>query len=429
MNGYGFLDNPLTHIGLGILGANQPGSSAGQAIGRGGLLGLQSLESMRRNQALQEAQQQRQEALAFQMAQAKAKAEREKEERERWEALAAQMNMAGMPTDAIKARYQAQLAAQIPGQSPAAVREYQYFQQLSPAQREEYLRVKRAQQWLNTGQYHVPAPMNPIGTLGAMPPPTTVQGIPGAPGQRQMFVDENGQVLPVPQGEVIDLGQSGQMPAMPPQPMAVPGGAIPITPKASEMPGFKADVEAAKKQAQMETEAATKRQLSQGSKRRAAEAQQMQNQFMQELVDQAKSQASGWTTGFFGSAMSNIPGTPAFDLSQTLNTVRANVGFDKLQDLRDSSPTGGALGQVTERELAFLQSVWGSLEQSQGRAQFVKNLDRVMSQTRQSWKRVAKAYEEEYGEPLITINIGDRKPSAAPAGGGGGKVIDFADLP
>ena len=33
--------------------------------------------------------------------------------------------------------------------------------------------------------------------------------------------------------------------------------------------------------------------------------------------------------------------------------------------MRDASPTGGALGQVSERELGYLQSVLGSLEQSQ----------------------------------------------------------------
>ena len=45
--------------------------------------------------------------------------------------------------------------------------------------------------------------------------------------------------------------------------------------------------------------------------------------------------------------------------------------------MRAASPTGGALGQVSERELGFLQSVIGSLEQSQGREQFLENLGRV----------------------------------------------------
>lgn len=81
--------------------------------------------------------------------------------------------------------------------------------------------------------------------------------------------------------------------------------------------------------------------------------------------------------GAVGGALSNIPGTAAFDVSKLIETVKANSGFDKLQAMRDASPTGGALGQVSERELAFLQSTIGSLSQSQSPEQFRRNLMRV----------------------------------------------------
>jgi hypothetical protein len=45
--------------------------------------------------------------------------------------------------------------------------------------------------------------------------------------------------------------------------------------------------------------------------------------------------------------------------------------------MRQASPTGGALGSVTERELDLLQNSMGSLEQSQSKAQFLHNLRRV----------------------------------------------------
>jgi hypothetical protein len=121
---------------------------------------------------------------------------------------------------------------------------------------------------------------------------------------------------------------------------------------------------------------------------------------LDDLLNKARGQASGWTTGFAGNVLGKVPGTPAYDLSETLDTIRANVGFQELQSMRDSSPTGGALGQVTERELKFLQSVMGSLEQSQSRPQFEENLERVRKQVQQSWDRVAKAYRETYGRDL-----------------------------
>lgn len=82
-------------------------------------------------------------------------------------------------------------------------------------------------------------------------------------------------------------------------------------------------------------------------------------------------------TGFGSGASSSISGTDAHQLSQFLSTIKANAGFDKLQAMRDSSPTGGALGQVTEKELGFLQAAIGSLEQSQSSDELKYNLERV----------------------------------------------------
>lgn len=83
------------------------------------------------------------------------------------------------------------------------------------------------------------------------------------------------------------------------------------------------------------------------------------------------------TTGLIGDTMRGIGGTPAHDLQELLGTVQANIGFDRLQAMREASPTGGALGNVTERELARLEAVKGSLAQSQSREQLVANLKRL----------------------------------------------------
>lgn len=78
-----------------------------------------------------------------------------------------------------------------------------------------------------------------------------------------------------------------------------------------------------------------------------------------------------------GSFLSGIPGTNARDLAATLETIRSSVGFDRLQEMRKSSPTGGALGAVSDAENKMLQAALGSLEQSQSEEQFIANLDRV----------------------------------------------------
>ncbi len=82
-------------------------------------------------------------------------------------------------------------------------------------------------------------------------------------------------------------------------------------------------------------------------------------------------------TGLFGNMLKGVPGTDAHAVQNYLETIKSNVGFDRLQQMREASPTGGALGQVSERELSTLQAVLGSLEQSQSAEDLQYNLARL----------------------------------------------------
>jgi hypothetical protein len=81
------------------------------------------------------------------------------------------------------------------------------------------------------------------------------------------------------------------------------------------------------------------------------------------------------TTTGIGSYLSNIPGTDAKSLKERLGSIKANIGFDYLQAMREASPTGGALGNVSDKELQGLQSVFGSLEQSLSAEELTYNLN------------------------------------------------------
>lgn len=77
-------------------------------------------------------------------------------------------------------------------------------------------------------------------------------------------------------------------------------------------------------------------------------------------------------TGTSGRVMRNVPvfQTAGKDLAAALQTIEANAAFDSLQKMRDASPTGGALGQVTERELDLLKSSVANLDPNQSQDQF-----------------------------------------------------------
>lgn len=85
-----------------------------------------------------------------------------------------------------------------------------------------------------------------------------------------------------------------------------------------------------------------------------------------------------FTTGLVGGQfLSNLGGTEANDLRAMLTTIKANVGFDRLQVMRESSPTGGALGPVSDTENELLQATLGSVLQSQSADALVYNLKRM----------------------------------------------------
>jgi hypothetical protein len=83
------------------------------------------------------------------------------------------------------------------------------------------------------------------------------------------------------------------------------------------------------------------------------------------------------TTGPGGAVLSGVPGLSAHNVGALVETIKANAGFDRLQEMRAASPTGGALGQVSDFENKLLQATIGNLSQSQNKEQFVYNLKRV----------------------------------------------------
>ena len=122
-------------------------------------------------------------------------------------------------------------------------------------------------------------------------------------------------------------------------------------------------------------------------------------------IDDLVGQVSGWTTGM-GSLIAAIPGTPAADFRADVNTLSANIAFGELTAMREASKTGGALGQVSERELALLEAALGSLDRAQSPEQFKKSLDTVKA----SIERWQAAVEQHGG---------------GETGGGDGGLYDF----
>lgn len=127
----------------------------------------------------------------------------------------------------------------------------------------------------------------------------------------------------------------------------------------------------------------------------------MENAFrLEPMMEAAVSDASSWNTAW-GSLLSVVPGSSAKDLDSTITTIKANIGFDRLQRMRAESPTGGALGQVAVQELVALQSTIANLDTAQSTDQFKANMKIALTQY-QSWRR-------KWGEAIMKEGTRDQK--------------------
>lgn len=114
-------------------------------------------------------------------------------------------------------------------------------------------------------------------------------------------------------------------------------------------------------------------------------------------IDSAIPLVGVWTAGTVGRPLSTLGGTAAANLRANIDTLEANLAFNELQQMRASSPTGGALGSITEKELELLGSTIASLKQSQSPAQLASNLKFVKQQYAKTLAQMEKDFEADYG--------------------------------
>jgi hypothetical protein len=98
-----------------------------------------------------------------------------------------------------------------------------------------------------------------------------------------------------------------------------------------------------------------------------------------------------WTTTGPAGLLTFIPGLPPANFQAKLDTLKANIGFQELNEMRAASKTGGALGQVAVEELHMLQSVLGSLKQTQSPDQLRQTLQNIIART-EAWEATKQKY-------------------------------------
>lgn len=130
------------------------------------------------------------------------------------------------------------------------------------------------------------------------------------------------------------------------------------------------------------------------------------------IINQYPDHSTGW-----GALLNILPDTEAAQLEALMNTVKANVAFTALQDMRNNNPTGGALGNVSNIELELLYQSVAPLLQRGSAQELIAALETI----RQDAVTTLEIHEAAYAEDLRWF--GGRNNGAAlflPQDGGDG---------
>ena len=119
-------------------------------------------------------------------------------------------------------------------------------------------------------------------------------------------------------------------------------------------------------------------------------------------VDELLKDTNALTTGAIGGMTKYLAGTSGRDFKAKLDTLKANIAFNELTAMREASKTGGALGSISEKELALLESALGALDQSQSTEQFKNQLNKI-KESITSWQEAMGSMQ---GQPTENNPLG-----------------------
>jgi hypothetical protein len=91
------------------------------------------------------------------------------------------------------------------------------------------------------------------------------------------------------------------------------------------------------------------------------------------------------------------------------DSIIARGGFQELQAMRAASPTGGALGNVSNQEGQQLRDAFGTLNRTQDAADLRKQLGRVADDVRGAKQRVREAFDMTYDYKAGSTPAADNK--------------------
>lgn len=126
-------------------------------------------------------------------------------------------------------------------------------------------------------------------------------------------------------------------------------------------------------------------------------------------------------SGLTGPAMAKVPGTDAYTGAAKLENLQTRSFVSEIQKMRAASPTGGAVGSVTEKEMAALSNIQASLKAGLKEDVLRKQLKQYIDSANFALKTIPIEYARTYGyqgefEDILSRNVVQQQPSGLPRG-------------
>jgi hypothetical protein len=126
-------------------------------------------------------------------------------------------------------------------------------------------------------------------------------------------------------------------------------------------------------------------------------------------------------SGLTGPAVARVPGTDAFTGAAKLENLQTRSFVSEIQKMRAASPTGGAVGSVTEKEMAALSNIQASLKAGLKEDVLRKQLQQYINSANRALKTIPNEYARTYGyngefDDVLKGGVVQQQPSGLPRG-------------
>jgi len=129
------------------------------------------------------------------------------------------------------------------------------------------------------------------------------------------------------------------------------------------------------------------------------------------VAQEAGRQVGAGTTGFF-SPLKWIGGTTAADLAGNLETIKSDAFVSNITEMRQNSPTGGAVGNVSDKDLEMLQSLQTSFRQNLKPTTLRANLKKYQKIRAKVVADAKRGFVLKYGQENLNKYFGDQQQAA-----------------